>query len=141
LCGPTCGLHWPNLLHENPDRNSEIVDAWVELKKPYDEKTETLLAPNSDDFHHQLVHHRFTKIKVEDSYIKLDFSDLNRLQSPVGQNDFVLKIENPKEILFEPKNILIESESINKIYKNLQYTLRLKRILGKKEARLVYRDK
>ena len=26
LSGPTCGMHWPNLLHEDPKRNSEIVE-------------------------------------------------------------------------------------------------------------------
>ena len=43
LQGSTCGLHWPNLLHEDPERNSEIVDAWVKLLKPYNDKIETLL--------------------------------------------------------------------------------------------------
>ena len=31
IIGPTCGLHWPNLLHEDPTRNSEIVREWAQL--------------------------------------------------------------------------------------------------------------
>ena len=45
--GSTCGLHWPNLLHENPERNSEIVEAWAALLAPYDDKQNTMLAKNS----------------------------------------------------------------------------------------------
>ncbi len=37
LTGPTCGLHWPNLLHKDPSRNSEIVDAWVKLLQAYND--------------------------------------------------------------------------------------------------------
>ncbi|MDP6982760.1 MAG: hypothetical protein QGG05_06715 [Candidatus Latescibacteria bacterium] len=27
--GPIIGLHWPNLLHQDPSRNDEVIDDWV----------------------------------------------------------------------------------------------------------------
>jgi len=141
LKGPTCGLHWPNLLHPDPDRNGEIVQSWVDLLEPYNEKAETLLARNSEDFCHQLVHHRCTTLKVENDHIKFDFFDADKLLSPIGQKNFVLKIESPVELVFEPDNILIESDSVDKMDKNLLYTLKLTRIPERKGARLVYKFK
>jgi hypothetical protein len=138
LTEPTCGLHWPNLLHQDPDRNDEIVKSWVDLLKPYNEKAETILARNSEEFCHQLVHHRCTILKITDDHIKFDFSDVNKLQSTIGEKDFVLKIESPEELVFEPDNILLESDSVNKMDKKLRYTLLLTRIPDRKEARLGY---
>jgi hypothetical protein len=69
LSGPTCGLHWPNLLHEDPERNPEIVEAWVAFLKTYNYKLESILAPDSDSFQNQLVHHLCTKTWLSDNTI------------------------------------------------------------------------
>ena len=79
LTGPTCGLHWPNLLHADPSRNSEIVDAWVKLLKPYNDKPETLLAKNSSSFRNQLVHHVCTKVQIREDKIDIDFLETKGL--------------------------------------------------------------
>ena len=141
LKGSTCGLHWPNLLHPDSDRNGEIVQSWVDFLKPYNEKAETLLARNSEDFCHQLVHHRCTTLKVTSDHIKIDFSDVNKLQSPIGQKDVVLKIESPAELVFEPENVIIDSETKERADKNIMYTLNLTRLPDQKIARLVYKKK
>jgi hypothetical protein len=141
LKGPTCGLHWPNLLHPDPDRNGEIINSWVDFLIPYNEKAETLLARNSDDFCHQLVHHRCTTLKIGNDHINIDFSDVNKLQSQIGQKDIVLKIESPTELKFDPENIIVESESVTKADNKLLYTLRLTRVPEKKEAKLIYKIK
>jgi len=139
--GPTCGLHWPNLLHPDPDRNGEIVQCWVDILKPYNDKAETLLAQNSEDFCHQLVHHRCTTLKVRNDHINLDFSEVNKLPAPIGEKKFVLKIESPAEIVFEPDNILLESESVAENDDKLIYTLHFTRIPERKEASLIYKFK
>ena len=38
----TCGMHWPNMLHENPEKNSEIVKDWVNYLASYNEKLDTI---------------------------------------------------------------------------------------------------
>jgi len=141
LKGPTCGLHWPNLLHPDSDRNGEIVKSWVDFLKPYNEKAETRLARNSEEFCNQLLHHRCTTLKVTSDHIKIDFSDVNKLQSPIGQKDVVLKIESPAEIVFEPENVIIDSETKKRADKNIMYTLNLTRLPDQKIARLVYKKK
>jgi hypothetical protein len=139
--GPTCGLHWPNLLHPDPDRNGEIVKSWADLLRPYNNKPETILARNSDEFCHQLVHHRCTILKVANDSITFNFSDVDKLSSPIGQKNFILKIESPKELMFEPDNIQLGSDSVNKIDSNFLYTLQLSRIANRKEAMLTYKYK
>jgi hypothetical protein len=139
--GPTCGLHWPNLLHPDPKRNGEIVQSWRDFLKPYNEKAGTLLARNSEVFCHQLVHHRCTTLKVTNKHIKFDFSDTDKLGSTLGQNDFVLKIESQVELVFEPDNILLVSDSVNKMEDNFLYTLKMSRIPDRKEAKLIYKSK
>ena len=81
IAGSTCGMHWPNMLHEDPERNSEIVDRWVKFLAPYNDKQETLLAKSSLTFQQQLVHHKLTKVEIADSAIKLDFSDTNKIDT------------------------------------------------------------
>jgi hypothetical protein len=139
--GPTCGLHWPNILHPDPDRNGEIVDGWVEFLKPYNEKLDSLLARDSEEFCHQLVHHGCTTLEITDNHIKLDLSKNDKLQSPIGQKDLILKIESPTELLFEPVNITIDSEKKKRMDKNIIYTLKMTRIPDQKIARLVYKFK
>jgi hypothetical protein len=141
LSGPTCGLHWPNLLHSDPNRNIEIVQSWVDLLKPYNEKLETLLARNSQEFCHQLIHHRCTTHMVTNDQITIDFSDTDKFESHMGQRDLIVKIESRVELNFEPENIFLESESINQADRNVLYTLRLNRIPDKKIGKLKYRLK
>ena len=141
LKGPTCGLHWPNLLHPDPERNGEIVNGWVDLLKPYNDKPGSLLAKNSNEFCHQLAHQRCTTLNVTDNHIQIDFSGVDKLSSPFGQKNVIVKIESPKELLFKPNNILLESDSVKKMDEKLLYTLHLMRVADKKEAELVYNFK
>jgi hypothetical protein len=141
LKGPTCGLHWPNLLHPDPERNGEIVKSWVDLLKPYNEKAETLLARNSEDFCHQLVHHRCTILDQAADHIGINFSNVDKFQSPFGQKDLILKIESPTELLFEAEDITIDSETVKRKPNNFMYSLNLTRLPDRKEARLSYEYK
>ena len=113
LTGPTCGLHWPNLLHEDPLRNSEIVDAWVNLLKPYNDKPETLLAENSASFRNQLVHHVCTKVQVRDDKIDLDFLETNKLNNQLSNGQLTLKIESERKLTFTSDDVeLLESKMV-----------------------------
>jgi hypothetical protein len=139
LKGPTCGLHWPNLLHPDPERNNEIVKGWVDFLKPYNDKMDTLLARNSEEFCQQLVHHQFTAVTVSDAQLNIDFTETDKLESHIGQGDLIIKIASRDEIIFETENIILESESVNQPGGNVLYTLRLNRIPDKETAILKYR--
>ncbi len=57
-------MHWPNLLHGDPERNKEIVRGWIDFLKPYNERFETMLARDSVHFQKQLLHHVSTKVRI-----------------------------------------------------------------------------
>ena len=125
--GPTCGMHWPNLLHEDPDRNPEIVEGWVNLLAPYKDKPDTMLAENSFFFQKQLLHHQVTKINTEDRAIKLDFSETDKTPKLLNPDELVIKVDSPAKLDFHSDTAKIVSTSSVKTDNGLLYTLNLKR--------------
>ena len=138
--GPTCGLHWPNLLHEDPERNSETVQGWVELLAPYDDQQETLLAKNSLLFQKQLAHHIASKIEVKDGAVNMDFSDTLKLGTVLPNNELTVKISSDKEIDFSSDTIQIVSVTSSKDAKAFLYSLNLE-ISNSSNASISYKSK
>lgn len=62
LQGTTCGVHWANLIHPDPTRNSEVVSDWVEFLLSYQDKEESMLASDSGFFQSQLFYHECAEI-------------------------------------------------------------------------------
>jgi uncharacterized protein YqgQ len=123
----TCGMHWPNLLHINPERNIEIVEGWIKLLAPYNEKPETMLAKNSVLFQKQIVHHAASTIKIKNQKIHLDFSASNRLGTIISNDELTVKVKSEKELNFSSGDIQIVSVSSIRKNNSLLYTLQLKR--------------
>ena len=126
LIGPTCGLHWPNMLHPVPERNSEIVERWINYLKPYSVKPEMILAPDSEAFQHQLVHHTFTLTKLNGNLIELDFSETDKIYGLIGKDELTLKIMTEKPLRFKSDTIDILSQLLQEGSEFL-YILKLKR--------------
>ncbi|MCP4639306.1 MAG: hypothetical protein GY851_02665 [bacterium] len=87
LEGPICGMHWPNLLHSNPERNSEIVDRWVGLLKPYGRGVDTTLARDAKTFATQLVYHTCAQVRVEPEGLVLDLSGLTAVRERMSVDE------------------------------------------------------
>jgi len=138
LHGPTCGMHWPNLLHPNPERNSEIVDSWVHFLQPFDNAIDTVLAVNSEFFRTQLVHHVCTQLMLTDDSLQLDFTKVDSLPSPPSHEDLTLKVRSPYRLHFSPDSIKVVSDVSAEEEKRYQYTLGLRRIPGRKESELKF---
>lgn len=134
LTGPTCGLHWPNLLHADPSRNSEIVDAWVKLLKPYNDKPETLLANNSSLFRNQLVHHVCTKVQIREGKIDIDFREANKLNDQLSNNQLTIKIESERKLTFNTDDLKISETRIAQEKGNYLYTLVIDGIMDLEKA-------
>ena len=130
LHGPTCGMHWPNILHPDPERNSEIVERWVNYLKPYNERQNTMLSPDSLTFQHQLAHHLMTKVKLKRNSIAIDFTETDKLPGAIGMGELTLKILTDGPLQFTPEGISLISQSLQKS-SELIYTLRLGRKTGK----------
>lgn len=138
IAGPTCGLHWPNLLHPDPSRNSEIVEAWVKLLKPYDEKPTTLLARNSSSFRNQLVHHVCTKVLIREDEIDIDFMETNKLNDQLSNNQLTVKIESKKKLTFTSHDLKISDSKTSKEKDSYLYTLQIDRIKALEKAKVKY---
>jgi hypothetical protein len=138
LQGSTCGLHWPNLLHEDPERNTEIVDAWVKLLKPYNDKIETLLATDSQAFRNQLIHHECTKVKINETYIDIDFREADKLQEVQCSNQIIIKIASKQYLKFNSDKIKISDTNMLVNNSIRLYTLVLVRYPGYDKARIKF---
>lgn len=136
LTGPTCGLHWPNLLHPDPDRNSEIVAGWVALLAPWNDRADTMLAPDSVAFERQLVHHVCTRIALSGDTIDLDFRETDDLPTPMGRDSLTLKVRSPVPLDFTSDTLAIPSSSSRRAGDESIHMLQLDRRRGHETARL-----
>jgi hypothetical protein len=125
--GPVCGMHWPNLLHPDPKRNSESVMEWVKLLKPYNESIETMLAPDSEQFRVQLAHFGCTSVKINENNIELDFEITDSLPVSYSNDEFFVKLKSINRLKFLSDDIKIIKET-SFSYNGFSYTLKLKRI-------------
>jgi len=125
--GSTCGMHWPNLLHEDSEKNMEIVDSWVKLLAPYNDKPETMLAKNSVIFQQQLVHYKCSKTEIQDGIIKLDFTESNKLDTITSNEELSIKITSNRKLDFSSDSINIVSVSSKKKDASILYVLDLKK--------------
>jgi hypothetical protein len=135
--GPTCGMHWPNLLHPDPGMNLEVVRKWVDYLKPYDDKPDRMLAPDSEAFQHQLAHHVLTNTRLEENSIILDFTKTDLLPGSMGKTSFAIKLKSKNPVLkFKSNGIKIISDT-SKRENEIIYTLHLERESGRSMARIL----
>jgi hypothetical protein len=135
LTRPTCGMHWPNMLHPDPEKNPEIVARWVNFLKPYNEKQDMMLAPDSVAFQHQLVHHTLTLVKPKSNSIELDFTETDKLPGNIGKGELTIKIITDKPQQFRSEGVEIKSQSLQEGSEFL-YVLNLKRLEVKVKPRI-----
>ncbi|MHC4112866.1 MAG: hypothetical protein ACYSUY_17465 [Planctomycetota bacterium] len=133
--GPTCGLHWPNMLHPDPDRNSEVVGSWVTYLAPFNERLDTLLAPDSVAFQRQFAHQACTQLSLAGNRIELDFTKTNTLPDRLGKREFTLKVKDPRLLQFSSQSIEIASISV-KESESCLHSLVLKRKPGASKAQI-----
>lgn len=135
LKGPTCGLHWPNLLHPDPDRNPEIVERWVNYLKPYNDRPDMILAPDSVYFQHQLVHSQLTKTIVKGNHIDFDFTETDKLPRDLGKKTITVKIQSARPLKLWSDIMRINSVSLDK-QESFLYTINAERMEGRKRGRI-----
>jgi hypothetical protein len=138
LTGPTCGMHWPNLLHTDPERNHEIVEAWIRFLKPYDESPDTILAPDSEHFGQQLLHHQLTGVQQRDDRIGFDFSRTDAPDYIGKRKRFLIKVLSPNALDFKASGMRILAQKAER-QENGQVlmTINVERDLAQKTATMV----
>ncbi|MBN1676135.1 MAG: hypothetical protein JXR37_34135 [Kiritimatiellae bacterium] len=93
LAGPLVGTHWPNLLHADPARNEEVVARWVAFLRPYENRADRLLAPDSRACFTQLAHHALAQIAERPGMATIDVSRVRRLAVGGLQDTFAVRID------------------------------------------------
>ena len=136
LQGPTCGMHWANLIHPDPLRNSEIVNKWVKLLATYNDKPDTMLASDSISFQNQLAHQKCTLVNLTGKIIELDFNKTDAFPNNIGNSELTLKVTSLKAISFKSDTIAIRSQRLKRREDFYLYTLTLERIQGKDKANI-----
>ena len=137
--GVTCGMHWPNLLHENPDRNPEIIEGWIKLLRPYQDRHDTMLASDSDYFQQQLIHHCYTEITPGEKSLKLNFKASDKENLFQGAKVLTVKVSNPGKLEFQSADLKIQSISEREEKGVMNYTLALSRMDAKEQAIISYK--
>ena len=72
ISGPILPLHWGNLLHIEPERNTEIVDGWAEMLIAMTTGPEYILAADIEACWHQVAMLAFGRLSVQDNAIVID---------------------------------------------------------------------
>ena len=98
--GPILPLHWGNLLHPDPERNRDIVDAWAEMLLAGTATPESILADNYDTCWRQAAVFYFGKLTVAGESVVVDLTPVPE-DMPERGGSFFLKIRGPQS-----KNIL-----------------------------------
>lgn len=73
---PIIGMHWPNLLAENPDCNGEVVRRWSRALGRLGGRFGCVLSENSDAFLEQLLAFCFLRPVVENRTVCLNLREL-----------------------------------------------------------------
>jgi hypothetical protein len=134
LRGPTCGMHWPNLLHLDPAHNSESVEAWVHFLRPFQDSMETLLAPDSESFRTQLIHHYCTQLQLADEGFQIDFTKVDVLSHPLKRQELTVKMKSPWPVSIKSDDINISLLSSIKKDGTFLSSVNFKRTSGEKVA-------
>ncbi len=72
LRGPVVALHWSNLLHSDPGRNSEVVDVWAKAVMRASHGLDTVLASDVDACMQQAAAYYLAKMQLMDNSVEID---------------------------------------------------------------------
>lgn len=127
ISGPTCGMHWANLIHTDPSRNREIVESWVKILAPHKENYETMLAPDSAFFQKQLAHNVCTRISLKEKNLEFDFKETDSLPA-LNKDLFTLKVKSTENISFGSNNLKILEKTMTRKNNHIIHTLLIERM-------------
>lgn len=96
MTGPVIGLHWPNILHPDPARNDEVVQAWVIHLQGVGQAPDRWLAPDTARAWSQLAHAECTRIEDTAQGLTFDFGAIDMFQADLPLDRFVVKTQGAR---------------------------------------------
>ncbi len=133
LQSPVCGMHWPAILHAEPERNLEAVARWLPFFQRHDRMPEWTLAANTGMFCTQLAHQAFT---VTADSVVLDFSAFNSLSWRHFTAELTLKMVSGLPVSFSSADAEICTCDCQPQDGGIIYTLKLQLRLPGRHARI-----
>ncbi len=106
------GMHWPNFLSKEPERNMEVVDRWVDYFTQYKNNFDILPARDNAMGSTQALYKRFTEVTIENQSMSIDFKDVdNKGVNELGltffinvKNGFIPQTDNSLDVsVYETK--------------------------------------
>ncbi len=79
---PIISLHWANLLHEDVNRNEEVIRDWVAFMRSGYDRMEKMLAPDTATSISQFAYRTFGRVDRSDEAIIINLRELRKL--PAG---------------------------------------------------------
>ena len=95
---PTLALHWPNLLHPDPERNLEVVARWVDFLRPYGRRFDGVLARDTRDAWTQIAHREAARVERLADGFRIDVAGVRALGARGLDRRFTVKARAPEDI-------------------------------------------
>ena len=88
------GMHWPNFLNMDPEKNMVSVSKWIEYFNKYKEQFDIMPAKDNAQGSTQALYKRFTGITFHQGSIVLDFTNVDGQNATGLCDSFYLNAQN-----------------------------------------------
>jgi hypothetical protein len=89
------GMHWPNILHEDVEKNTEIVQEWIRYFSRYRNQFDILIARDNAMASRQALYRKFTTVDSSQDLIRLDFQAVDASGARDPGSSLYINIRHP----------------------------------------------
>ena len=118
--GPLLNLHWANILHADPRRNMEVVDPWVDFLKPFKQKFQWMLAPDTASCWTQFAYRELAVITPFENGFQIDMKKIAELPPKAITNHVTLHIKETDIASWEIRNGTLLSSNRSETFHTLK---------------------
>lgn len=86
------GMHWPNFLHHDPEKNHLPVKRWIGYFEGYKGKPDILVAKNNEEASLQALYKRHVRIGEKENFLTFDFSEIDKLEVKEPKDYFYINV-------------------------------------------------
>jgi hypothetical protein len=89
------GMHWPNILHPDVEKNTEIVQEWIRYFNRYRNRFDIFIAKNNAMASRQALYRKYTAVDGSQDLIRLDFRMLDASGARDPGSSLYINIRHP----------------------------------------------
>jgi hypothetical protein len=98
--GPFLPLHWANILHPDPEKNTEVVDKWVDFIQTGARQHGFLLSRDMRSCLTQYLHVVFAHIDKQDGGFTIDLTWKKNIPGHLYDSSFFVRLSHPPSMEF-----------------------------------------